>query len=88
MTGQHQEQEVEQSPHPERRDQVREAVPQVGVVSEGVVREQGRHAGTPLGSVEDQHQHCNVWQQTAGQGNTEEPPRNQWRTTEQPPRNL
>lgn len=40
--------------------EVRQAVPQVGVVSEGVIREQGRHSGTRLGSVEHQHQHGDV----------------------------
>lgn len=33
-----------------------EAVPQVGVVSEGVVGEQRRHGGARLGSIEHQHQ--------------------------------
>lgn len=46
--------------HPEWRDQVGQAVPQVGVVPEGVVGEQRRHGGTRLGSVENQNQNRNV----------------------------
>lgn len=49
-----------QEPHPEGRDQVGQAVPQVGVVSEGVVGEEGRHGGAPAGGVEHQHQHRHV----------------------------
>lgn len=46
--------------HPERRDQMRQTVSQVGVVAEGVIREEGGHGRTRPGSVEHQHQHCNV----------------------------
>lgn len=46
--------------HSQRWYEVRQTVSQVGVVSEGVIREQGWHSGTRLGSVEHQHQHGDV----------------------------